>query len=856
MPRLTQQPANHNQEFMKSGPLNTFLPAFLIFVSAVQADGSAAGSLGFKSRILPFIKVHCFECHGPGKSKGNINLSTLNADFAADGDLKRWELILKKLQRGEMPPAGEKQPTAADRKAVVKWIDTALRRHIKSSRNKGAVPTTRRLTNFEYQNTLRDLLGIELDLAKYLPDDPAKPYRFNNTAQYLLMGREQWARYEGNAIRAMASVIVDPGKPQVYKARREWRAGGRTNNEIAVSRNRRGSPQDGLKITGWPKTGEYRIRIKASAQFPNAMTEMPLRLVMGYPLAGDIGNAPFKPVGTIRLVAGAQPRVYEFRGRIENHPVMPELKNRRGGTRTGRLRVQPANMTITPQNLFDDGTLNDGVDPNTRPKAVVEWIEFEAPVSDVWPPAHHTRILFASPLRKTQPAAYVREVLKRFLTRAFRRPVTDKEIARYEKIYTIYAADAKSMEEAMRRTLAVVLTSPNFLYHITAKDDAHRHFEIASRLSYFLWGSMPDQQLFDLAAKQRLRDPEVMKSQVQRMLKDRRASDFIRNFTSQWLSIAKVKSVPINTDLFPRFLHMIKRGERSGAEVPFRPTIRDDMFDETVAFVAALIAGNADVSNLVDSNFAMLNQRLAAHYGVDGVRGHRLRRVALKPNHRLGGLLTQGSILVGNSTGSAPHPIYRAVWLREAILGEEVKDPPADVPALSDSVGKSAEKAVTIKDLLRQHRRKASCNQCHARLDPWGIPFERYNAIGRYQPKVPRKGVRIPAFNKARHKSLTQYKAQVASLYTVKVDAAAELPHGPKVDGMTELKRHLLKNRRHDIAANVMRRLLSYGLGRDLTYRDRYDVDELLKQSKKNGYRMRDMIVLICRSGLFLGTKR
>lgn len=266
----------------------------------------------------------------------------------------------------------------------------------------------------------------------------------------------------------------------------------------------------------------------------------------------------------------------------------------------------------------------------------------------------------------------------------------------------------------MRRTLAVALTSPNVLYHITAKDDAHRQFEIASRLSYFLWGSMPDQQLFDLAAKQRLRDPKVMTAQVQRMLKDRGASDFIRNFTSHWLSIAKVKTVPINTDLFPRFLHTIKRGERSGAEVPFRPTIRDDMFDETVAFVAELISSNADVSNLVDSNFAMLNQRLAAHYGVEGVRGHRLLRVAIKPTHRLGGLLTQGSILVGNSTDSAPHPIYRAVWLREAILGEEVKGPPADVPALSDSIGKSAEKAVTIIDLLRQHGRKASCNECHA----------------------------------------------------------------------------------------------------------------------------------------------
>ena len=233
-----------------------------------------------------------------------------------------------------------------------------------------------------------------------------------------------------------------------------------------------------------------------------------------------------------------------------------------------------------------------------------------------------------------------------------------------------------------------------------------------------------------------------------------------------------------------------------------------------------------------------------------------MRPVDIKPAHRLGGLLTQGSVLIGNSTGSAPHPIYRAVWLREAILGDEVKDPPADVPTLADSVGSSAEKAVTIKELLRQHRKKASCNECHARLDPWGIPFERYNAIGRYQPMVPRKGVRVQGFNKTRHKDLAGYRAYRNTLNTIKVEAHARVPHGPRVDGMAELKQHLLKDRRHDIAENMIRRLLSYGLGRELTYRDRYDVEALLERSRKDGYRLRDMIVLICQNEVFLGTRQ
>ena len=562
-------------------PACFLLPAFLCLAVSAFSEDIPAGGTGFQSKIMPFFKAHCTKCHGPTKSKGEITLHTIDGELAAGRDLKRWELILKKLKRGEMPPEGETQPKPADRQAVVKWIDGGLREFIKSSRSM-TPPTTRRLTNFEYQNTMRDLLGFELDLIKYLPEDPAKPYRFNNTAQYLLMGREQIARYQENARRAMASAIVDPRKPRIHKARMEWgpQTRRRTNNEIAISGNRRGTPKDGVKLSSWPKTGEYRIRVKASGRFPKGISEMPLRLVMGYPLAGDIGNAPFEPVGTIRLVRGAKSQVYEFRGRIENHPWVPERKQRRGGTRTGKLRVLPASMVITPQNLFDDGTLNDGADPKTRPRAVVDFIEFEAPVTDVWPPKHHTRILFESPLRTKDPAAYLRAVLNRFLTRAFRRPVTSAEVARYVKIYKIYAAGADTMEEPIRKTLAVALASPNFLYHHVARDGTRRHFEVASRLAYFLWGSMPDQQLFDLAAKQMLREPKVIDAQVRRMLKDPRAHDFLRNFTTQWLSLSKMRSVPINGNLFPRFLHTVKRGERRGAEVPFRPTIRDDMLAE------------------------------------------------------------------------------------------------------------------------------------------------------------------------------------------------------------------------------------------------------------------------------------
>ncbi len=755
-----------------------------------------------------------------------------------------------------MPPEDEPQPDAEMRKAITDWIDRGLRDFVGKEREESNTPTARRLTNFEYENTLRDLLGFELRLIDDLPKDPVKPYKFNNTAEFMLIGPEQLDHYLECARRAMASAIVDPDVPEVHKTRVEWKSHGLERglggDELGVWGNRRNTPATGMGLKGFPETGGFRIRIKASAILPPGITELPLRLVMGYDLNVNSSTLRIAPVGTISLQnTPDDPQVFEFRGRIENFPVSP------GGMKNGTL--QPDSMVITPQNLYDDGTLNDEnafSKPRnlSMPRAVIEWMEFEAPVIETWPPEHHTRILFDSPLRESDPKAYVREVLARFMTRAYRRPATEEEVDRFMKVHALVAPELESLEATMRETLAMVLVSPQFLYHTVAEDGlASRQYELASRLSYFLWGSMPDAELVALAEKGSLEDPSVIDGQVRRLLADGRCRDFVANFTTQWLSLAKMKTVPINRDLFPRFLYYVPFGERAGTEEPYRPTIRDSMLEETVGFIAELIRRNASVLNIVDSDFAVLNQALAAHYGVEGVQGHALRPVALKPAHRLGGLLTQGSVLIGNGTGSAPHPIYRAVWLREAILGDEVKPPPADVPALADSVGESAEKAVMIKDLLRQHRQKESCNDCHVRLDPWGIPFERYNAIGKYQPQVPPQGARVRGFSAQYHQDLAGYLDYLKTVNTVEVQANTRLPYGPEVDGMEDLKAYLLKERENDIAEAVLRKLLAYGLGRELTYRDRPSVEELLRKAREHQHRFQDMIVTICQSETFKG---
>ena len=446
-----------------------------VLVGALLVTGGARsaeiprGPGGFKSQVEPFFATHCVSCHGPDKSKGKITLHTLDGDLSAGDDLERWELILEMLEGGEMPPEDEPQPDAAERGAVAAWIEAGLRDHIAAASQTEPVPKSRRLTNFEYENTMRDLLGFRLGLIDDLPKDPVKPYKFNNTAEFMRLGPEQIDRYLECARRAMASAIVDPENPEVHKTRRDWEPHGRDrglgSDELGVWGNRRHSPAWGMGLKSFPHTGEFRIRFQASAILPPGIEGLPLRLIMGYSTNINSSTQLVEPVGSVRLTNNPdEPQVFELRGRIENFPAKP-----------GRVKDgvrQPDTLTITPQNLYDDGTLNDGNRNLAMPRAVLNWMEFEAPLTDVWPPEHHSRILFDSPLRDSDPEAYVREVLGRFMSRAYRRPATAGEIDRFAKVYALVAPELGTMEAATRETLAMVLISPQFLMHTVADDGA------------------------------------------------------------------------------------------------------------------------------------------------------------------------------------------------------------------------------------------------------------------------------------------------------------------------------------------------------------------------------------------------
>lgn len=816
---------------------------------AALSDEVVKSVAGYEKIIAPYFAQHCVRCHGPEKSKGKITVHSLNSDLSLGQELDKWESILDMLEFGEMPPADEPQPKAAETQAVIKWIESGMRDYVDKVSKEAPEAKTRRLTNVEYENTISQLLGFKLDVIDDLPEDPEYHYHFNNTADLMRIGPEQLDRYLEIARKAMKAAIVDPGEPEVYKVRKAWGPQGidrgAGTDEVSVWGGRRGSAANGIGLRDFPKTGEYRIRMQASAILPKGFDAVPMNLDMG--TSPGRTETPFKTIATLYLKNSPdEPKVFEFIGRMENHPysLVPSRKQ-------GPLVNE---MAIRPRVIYDDGTLNDFYGNSAAlqfPRAVINWIEFESPITDVWPPKHHTDILFDSPLRASDESAYVRSVVERFITRAYRRPATEPEVDKFAKIYRLIRPSTQTLEDAVRETLAMVLISPQFLYHTESDPATDIHYSMASRLSYFLWACMPDETLFELAAAGKLDDPSVIEQQVLRMLADEKAGDFVEDFTIQWLSIRKSLTVPINRELYPRFAYVVERGETAGTEVPYHPSIRDYMIKESVGFVHELIRGNRSALDIVDSDFAYLNERLAKHYGVEGVKGMHMRAVPVKPEHNLGGLLTHGSVLIGNGTGTAPHPIYRAVFLREAILGDKVAPPPSEIPSLEETAGDSTEGALSIADLLAQHRNVESCNDCHFRLDPWGIPFEDYNAVGQYQPRVPKDGTRVAKFNEKQHGDIEGYLKYLDALYTVEVDAKARVPHGPEVDGMKELKAYLLKNRGDDIAQNVIRRLLSYSIGRKLTYRDRFAVEELFDQAKGNGFKMRDIIVSICKSEVF-----
>lgn len=472
-----------------------------------------------------------------------------------------------------------------------------------------------------------------------------------------------------------------------------------------------------------------------------------------------------------------QPEVYSFYGRLEDLPLpAPE---------SGDTEILSGFSLF---GVWNDHLVKSSSDPG--PPLLIDSIEIEAPYFEQWPPASHTAIFFDSPDQGNE-LVYAEQVIARFMERAFRRPVDAEEVDRYLGFWDAQRQEFDSFEESIRETLIAVLCSPNFLFLAEPESNAHA---LATRLSYFLWNSPPDEALLELAEVDEVHD--ALLAQTDRLLDDQRSTSFVRSFVHEWLRMDRQELMSIDARKFPAYTRFVKR----------------DMAEETYRFMEYVVDQDLPISNLIDSDFAMLNQNLAEFYGVPGVEGNEFRPVPLDPTLGRGGLLSQGSFLAGHSDGRFPHTVKRAVWLKAKILGDEPPAPPPNVPPL-DPETPGFEK-LTLKQQLEKHRDNPSCHDCHAGIDPFGVAFERYNAVG----------------------LLEDQRAGQA------IDASTVLPDGTQVDGVPELKRYILEQERQAFLRSLVEHLFAYALGRDLSFADEEEISQIVAYAEENGETMRAVL--------------
>lgn len=493
--------------------------------------------------------------------------------------------------------------------------------------------------------------------------------------------------------------------------------------------------------------------------------------------------------------AAGEVQTYQFFGRLDNLPV-PAPESGDTEPLSGFLL-----LGLWNHNLVKDRS-------DTGPPLLVKSIQVEAPFVPNGPTAAHREIFAATCYSEGGPEHWW-ELISRFLDRAFRRPTSGVDRAPYERFFNALVAEGMTREEAMREVVVAALCSPRMLYLVEPEPgdgEAARpvdEYALASRLSYFLWNSPPDGELTMLAGRGQLRDR--LASQVDRMLDDPRASRFVRAFTPEWLRLDRLELATIDPDRYPGFTRFVK----------------EDMREETLRFVEHVLRTDAPVDDLIDSGYAMLNQNLAEYYGIDGVRGPAFRPVPVERGSGRGGLLGHGAFLAGHSDGQQPHPILRAVWLKEKLLADPPPPPPPNVPDLDPTA--PGFQNLTLKEQLELHRDSASCRDCHAGIDPWGIAFEGMGAAG--LPEKKRKGR--------------------------PVDASTTLPDGSPIDGVAALKAHLIAERRLDVAAAVVHHVFAYALGRDVSFADEDALAAILEKTAASGHSLRSIVRETCLSPAF-----
>lgn len=822
----------------------------------------------FRKDVQPILKRHCVQCHGPETREGNIRIDTLDPDLLHGEDVNWWLEVLAVLSNGEMPPADEALLADDDRSKVVEWLSSEIQVASAVRRAEQGHSSFRRMTRYEYNYALQDLLGLPYDFAKDLPPEAHSADGFQNSSEMLHMSAIQFAAYRELSRNALKRATVWGKRPELIywgvsmqaASAREW---AKQDEQLKKIREKHKDDPEKLKQELERQTARFRARPNG-AHYKHLATGRSARASWAYPEA----KYAWRPTKTLPDVPEAFDHVAVIppgqKLIVELGDTIPEEGTLRVRIRASRVSIENnripslqlefgwqasndshASVRVSQRDLAIDATpdepkfyqwniplsevyprngvrkiskMGDLPSPSEYVKFVnssvspgdvqIDYVEVTAPVYEQWPPASHTRIFIDSE-NKTDETVYAREVLTSFMSRAWRRRVTTAEIDQKLALFTKILPECDDFQEAMIEVLATVLSSPKFLYliHSDQKEPQQSlsHDELATRLSMFLWCSTPDGELMKLAREGQLISREVLIGQVERMLADARSRRFSKHFVRQWLGMQLLDYLKVDRKTYPRF----------------EPSLKEAMQREPVAFFHEVLQNNHSVLDFLHADYTMANERLAQHYGLSNVHGNDFRRVKLEPQHRRGGLLTQAGLLAMNSDGNDSHPLKRGIWMLESLLNDPPPAPPAAVPEIDLADPEIAK--LTLKQRIENHRNQAACMSCHMKIDPWGIAFENFDAVGGWRTQIQGKPV----------------------------DSTSVLFNKQKLDGMDGLKRFLLENRQDQFARAMVHKTATYALGRPLVFGDRSSIDRITADLRKQGDGLATMITLVVTSDLF-----
>ena len=724
------------------------------------ADAAAAAVAQFRDQVEPLVTTHCAECHSGEEPTGGVSFDEVLGRLDVAQDRESWEKISRKLHDGEMPPEGQPALEAAQRQTMTAWIDGQLAQFsCGDERDPGRV-TLRRLNRVEYDNTIRDLFGIDFHQAEDFPSDDVG-YGFDNIGDVLSMPPILLEKYLAAAEKIASHAL---GMDLTNWATGDVNGGEAIDNGARILVSEESKIHTDFRVKG---TGDFMVRVRA---WGDQAGEEPVRMAL---YLDDKLLRSFEVHAVAR-----QPQLYE--GWIH--------------LRSGRHKV-----AVAFENDFYDENLAEANDRNLY----VDRFEVMGPY-----PATYKAII---PREHTPEDKMVvaRDVFGAFMRRAFRRPVTDEEVDRVLKLVESVNAEGENFNVAVGLGIQAVLVSPHFLFRVELDPEPNNpesirtlnDYELATRLSYFLWSSMPDEELFALASEGKLREGDNLERQVRRMLADEKSQALVENFAGQWLQLRNLQIAAPDKGRYPTFDEALRRAMRT----------------ETELFFAAVMRENRSVLDFINADYSFVNERLAKHYGIDNIKGEEFQRVSLDPEQR-GGVLTQASVLTVTSNPTRTSPVKRGKWVLENLFGTPPPPPPPDVPELKESEALTG----SLRERMEQHRANPACAVCHNRMDPLGFGLENYDGIGSWRTKEGE----------------------------FEIDASGELPGGETFAGPRELKTILLA-RQDDFIHCLAEKMLTYGLGRGVEYSDRCTVEDLVRAVKENDYEFSSLILAIVESDAF-----